>query len=138
MKLQSVAAILKALNEAEVRALVVGGLAVNAHGYLRFTKDADLAIQLDPANIERAFRALATLGYQPRVPISAAQFSIPAMRESWIRDKGMKVLQFASDAHRETQLTCLSSSHLISIRNMSAPFPSRFNYLGKSRSSRVT
>lgn len=24
------------------------------------------------------------------------------MRASWIRDKGMKVLQFASDAHRET------------------------------------
>jgi len=33
MKLSSVAAILHSLNEAQVRALVVGGLAVNAHGY---------------------------------------------------------------------------------------------------------
>lgn len=104
MRLQSVAAILEALNYADVRALVVGGLAVNAHGYLRFTQDADLAVQLDPGNIERAFRALATLGYEPRVPISAAQFSDPAMRESWVREKGMKVLQFASDRHRETPI----------------------------------
>lgn len=104
MKLTSVAVILSALNEAGVRALVVGGLAVNAHGYLRFTKDADLAVELVPENINRAFLGLARLGYQPRVPITAAQFADPALRASWIRDKGMKVLQFASDAHRETPI----------------------------------
>lgn len=104
MKLASVALILKVLNDADVRALVVGGLAVNAHGYLRFTKDADLAVELLPENIKRAFQALASLGYRPRVPITASQFADPAMRESWIRDKGMKVLQFASDAHRETPI----------------------------------
>ncbi|MEP6955378.1 MAG: hypothetical protein ABI883_01020 [Chthoniobacterales bacterium] len=104
MKLSSVAAILRVLNAAEVRALVVGGLAVNAHGYIRFTKDADLAVELVPQNIERAFAALAGLGYRPRVPITAAQFADPVMRESWIREKEMKVLQFASDAHRETPI----------------------------------
>ena len=104
MKLASVATILDALNTAEVRALVVGGLAVNAHGYLRFTKDADLAVDLVPENIERAFRALATLGYQPRIPITASQFADPVLRDSWIREKGMKVLQFYSDAHRETPI----------------------------------
>lgn len=104
MKLQSVVAILRVLNDAKVRALVVGGLAVNAHGYLRFTKDADLAIQLVPDNIKRTFEALARLSYHPRVPITAAQFADPAMRERWIREKEMKVLQFASDFHRETPL----------------------------------
>ncbi|MEO7723839.1 MAG: hypothetical protein ABIU29_03995 [Chthoniobacterales bacterium] len=104
MKLASVATILDALNTAEVRALVVGGLAVNAHGYLRFTKDADLAVDLVPENTERAFRAFATLGYQPRVPITASQFADPALRDRWIREKGMKVLQFYSDAHRETPI----------------------------------
>ncbi len=103
MKLASVATILDALNTAE-GALVVGGLAVNAHGYLRFTKDADLAVDLVPENIERAFRALATLGYQPRVPITASQFADSGLRDGWIREKGMKVLQFYSDAHRETPI----------------------------------
>jgi len=104
MKLSSIAAILRALNAAQVRALVVGGLAVNAHGYLRFTKDADLAVELVPDNIARTFAALAELGYQPRVPITAAQFADPALRERWIREKEMKVLQFASDLHRETPI----------------------------------
>lgn len=102
MKVASVAAILNALNAADVRALVVGGLAVIAHGYLRLTKDADIAIDLAPENIARTFAALATLGYQPRVPITAAQFADPALRARWIRDKQMKVLQFYSDLHRET------------------------------------
>lgn len=34
--------VLRTLNEHEVRYLVVGGLAVVAHGYVRFTKDLDL------------------------------------------------------------------------------------------------
>jgi len=102
MKLASVAAVLEAMNRENVRVLVVGGLAVNAHGYLRFTKDADLAIELVPNNIERAFLALASLGYRPHVPITAAQFADPALRASFIRDKDMKILQFWSDAHRET------------------------------------
>lgn len=102
MKLSSVAAVLEALERENVRAIVVGGLAVNAHGYLRFTKDADLAVELVPDNIERAFRALASIGYRPHAPITAAQFADPAVRASLIRDKEMKILQFWSDAHRET------------------------------------
>lgn len=42
MKLQSFEAVVGALNDAGVRYLIAGGLAVNAHGYLRFTHDVDL------------------------------------------------------------------------------------------------
>ena len=102
MKLASFEAIARALESAGVRYLVAGGLAVAAHGYLRFTKDADLVIQFDAENIHRAFAALASLGYRPLVPIKAEQFSDTATREGWIREKGMQVLQFWSEAHRET------------------------------------
>lgn len=102
MKLASFEAIVAALNQAGVRYLVAGGLAVNAHGYLRFTKDVDLVIRLSPQDILAAFSALAAMGYQPKVPITAEQFSDPTLRESWIRDKGMVVLNFWSDQHRET------------------------------------
>ncbi len=80
------------------------GLAVNAHGYLRFTKDLDVVVQLIPDNIFRAFAALQGLGYRPLVPITAAQFADAGLRESWVREKGMRVLQFWSDAHRETPI----------------------------------
>jgi hypothetical protein len=104
MKLTSVIAIATALQDAGVRYLVAGGLAVNAHGYLRFTKDVDIVVQLIPDNIERAFASLSAAGYRPSVPITAAQFADTDMRAGWIRDKNMKVLQFWSDAHRETPI----------------------------------
>jgi hypothetical protein len=102
VKLASFEALVAALGTAGVRYLVAGGLAVNAYGYLRFTKDVDLVVQLVPETIEAAFRALATLGYRPMAPITATQFANPALRAGWIRDKGMQVLQFWSDQHRET------------------------------------
>ena len=104
MKLASFEAIVRALSEAGVRYLVAGGLAVNAHGYLRFTKDVDFVVQLIPDNIKRAFAALEALGYTPLAPVTAEQFADRATREGWIRDKGMQVLQLWSDSHRETSI----------------------------------
>lgn len=104
MKLNSFDAIVRVLNDAGVRYLVVGGLAVNAHGYLRFTKDVDLVIQLIPDNIMQALDALRTLGYRPLAPVTARQFSDQAIREDWIRGKGMQVFQLWSDDHVETSI----------------------------------
>jgi len=67
MKLTSLEAIFRALNDAGVRYLVADGLAVNAHGYLRYTKDVDFVVALEPDNIIEAFRGLGTLGYKPLV-----------------------------------------------------------------------
>jgi hypothetical protein len=100
VKLSSFEALADALNESGVRYLVAGGLAVAAHGYLRFTKDVDIVIRLIPDNIERMFAALSSLGYRPNVPITKEQFSNSDLRNSWVRDKGMQVLQFWSDSQR--------------------------------------
>ena len=102
MKLASFEALVAAFENAGVRYLVAGGLAVNAYGYLRFTRDVDVVVQLVPENVERAFAALKALGYRPLVTVTASQFADRAMRESWIRDKGMQDLQFWGDAHRDT------------------------------------
>jgi len=118
MKLASLEAIFRALNDAGVRYLVAGGLAVNAHGYLRFTKDVDFVLHLVPGNIERAFSALARLGYKPNIPVTASQFADPEQRQSWIRDKGMQVLQLWSDAHIETPIDIF----------VSEPFPFNEEY----------
>jgi hypothetical protein len=104
VKLASLEAIVAALNREGVSYLIAGGLAVNAHGYIRTTLDVDLVVSLDPANVARAFEALAALGYRPMVPITAAQFADAEMRRGWIREKGMKVLNFFSDRHRETNV----------------------------------
>lgn len=102
MKLASFIAIVSALEDAGVRYLVAGGLAVNAHGHVRFTRDVDLVIELVPENIHSTFHALATLGYKPTVPVTAESFADPASREDWIRTKGMVVLNFQSPGHALT------------------------------------
>jgi hypothetical protein len=104
MKLASFTAIATALESAGVRYLVAGGLAVNAYGYLRFTKDVDIVVQLVPENIQRTFGALGSLGFRPSVPITSLQFADSETRAGWIRDKQMQVLQFWSDEHLETPI----------------------------------
>jgi hypothetical protein len=102
MKLASFEAIVSALNAADVRFIVVGGVAVNAHGYLRFTKAVDLVIRLSPRDIVSAFRALEQIDYRPSNPVSAEDFADAEKREGWRREKGMPVLKMWSDLHRET------------------------------------
>lgn len=104
MKVASFEAIARALHDASARYLVAGGLAVNAHGYLRFTKDVDLVLQLDRPNVQRALGALTMLGYRPAIPVAAEQFADPSQREAWAREKGMQVFQLWSDQHRETPI----------------------------------
>jgi hypothetical protein len=104
MRLSAFDAVAQALQSASVRYLVAGGLAVNAHGYLRFTADIDLVLALDPANIRAAFEALTKLGYRPSVPIGVDQFADPAQRRRWATEKGMQVLSLFSDRHPETSV----------------------------------
>lgn len=94
--------IFAALQATGARYVVVGGVAVNLHGYQRFTKDVDLVVELIPERTLRVLQALQELGYRPNIPVRAADFSDPQVRESWVRDKGMMVFQMHSDESRVT------------------------------------
>lgn len=104
MKKTSFDAVARALHDADVPFLVVGGIAVIHHGYGRVTQDVDLVVRLEKSVIERAFAALAEIGYEPSVPITAEQFADASLRERWRKEKGMKVLKFWSERHPETPL----------------------------------
>jgi len=62
MEVRSFEAIVQALDDARVEYLVVGGLAVIAHGYERLTKDVDLVIRLDRENVVRGLRSVVRRG----------------------------------------------------------------------------
>jgi hypothetical protein len=89
--------ILEALNRADVRYLVAGGVAVVLHGYLRTTADLDLVVQLETENARRALQTLGELGYAPRAPVPAEQFANAEVREDWIRDKNLEVFSLWSN-----------------------------------------
>lgn len=94
MELAAFEAVIKALNKRRVRYIVVGGVAVNAHGYIRTTTDIDLVVELESNNILRGFAALADIGFRPSVPVTAEGFSDPVQRQRWRDEKGMQVLNF--------------------------------------------
>jgi hypothetical protein len=54
--------LLAILAKAEVRFIVVGGIAVTLQGYVRFTEDIDLLVDGEKENIGRLLQALASYG----------------------------------------------------------------------------
>lgn len=83
--------VLSALEHEEVCYLVVGGVAVVLHGYLRTTVDLDLVIQLEPQNVRRAIQVFKQLGFEPRVPVPIESFEDEGERARWVREKNATV-----------------------------------------------
>ena len=104
MKLSTLETVFNTLNQANIKYLVAGGIAVNIHGYQRLTADLDLVIQLDADNIKNAMNSLNQLGYSPLIPINANDFADPSKRKNWIETKNMQVLSLQSPQHPETTI----------------------------------
>jgi len=102
MEVRSIEAIVRALNEAQVKYLVVGGLAVNAHGFIRLTRDIDLVLALEPANAAKGLDTLLAIGYHMAIPAKPEEFADAETREHWRRTKEMIVLKLWSDKHQRT------------------------------------
>jgi Nucleotidyl transferase of unknown function (DUF2204) len=58
----SFAKLLALLADADVKFVLVGGLAVTLQGYVRFTEDVDMLIDSSPGNIRRLLAALGHYG----------------------------------------------------------------------------
>ena len=104
MEVRSVETIVRSLNAAKVQYLIVGGLAVNAHGFVRLTRDVDIVLHLEPANAERGLSALLAAGWQLAIPEQPAAFADAALRERWRTEKNLIVLKLWSDVHRRTPI----------------------------------
>jgi hypothetical protein len=83
--------IFEALNAADVRYVVVGGVATVLHGFARLTADLDLIVDLEPKEALKAIRTLSGLGFRPRAPVAADSFADPVIRKGWMEGKGMRV-----------------------------------------------
>lgn len=63
------------LAAANVRFVVVGGLAVLLHGIDRLTADVDLIVDPAPGAAAGAVSALTESGYRPLAPVAALEFA---------------------------------------------------------------
>jgi len=83
--------IFKLLNEANVRYVVVGGIATILHGYIRATADIDLVVDLQADEAIKVIDALSSAGFIPKIPVQAREFADESKRTYWIESKGMQV-----------------------------------------------
>jgi hypothetical protein len=86
--------IFECLNDAGVRYIVVGGVAVVLRGVDRITADVDLVVELSQSNALAAVDALLAAGFRAKIPADPRGFADPEIRRSWIADKGMQVMSF--------------------------------------------
>ena len=98
--------VFEALNDAQVRYVVVGGFATVLHGHARLTADIDLVIDLSPSEAGKTLEVLVGLGFRPRAPVNPLAFADPEIRAQWIHEKGMRVFSLWDPANpmREVDL----------------------------------
>jgi hypothetical protein len=104
MRLIDVKAIVQALHNADARYLIVGGLAVIAHGYPRLTVDMDIVLNLQRENVLRAIEALEAIGYRPLAPVAGSEFADDQKRKLWFHEKRMLVFQLRHSDPQSTHL----------------------------------
>ncbi|MBI4404179.1 MAG: hypothetical protein HY537_08460 [Deltaproteobacteria bacterium] len=76
----------------QVEYAIAGGWAVALHGAVRGTVDIDIVLLLTKENLERAERALNSIGLQSRLPVTASD--LIDFREEYIRNKRLLAWRF--------------------------------------------
>jgi hypothetical protein len=90
--------VFRALHRAQVRYLVVGGVAVNLHGVPRLTKDLDVMLDWSADNATRFIECVEAMRLAPRAPVPLRSVLDAANRKAWRDEKGALVFTVAGNA----------------------------------------
>jgi hypothetical protein len=84
-----IAELLQSLVDAQVQYVLVGGLAVQLHGFLRATFDVDLVLAMNDENLARFITVAKRYGLTPGIPVPIDSLRDAAQIDQWHREKGM-------------------------------------------------
>lgn len=84
-----IADLLQSLADAQVAYVLVGGLAVQMHGYMRATYDIDLVLAMDDANLAKFIDVAQAHGLLPNIPAPITALRDVDQIDAWHREKGM-------------------------------------------------
>jgi hypothetical protein len=84
-----IAELLSALAEGQVQYVLVGGMAVQLHGYMRSTFDIDLVLAMNDANLVRFIDVAKRFGLTPSIPVPIDSLRNASLIDQWYREKGM-------------------------------------------------
>jgi len=81
--------LLQALSDGQVQYVLVGGLAVQLHGFLRSTFDIDLVLAMNDGNLSRFIAVAQGYGLVPVIPVAMDSLRNASLIDQWHREKGM-------------------------------------------------
>lgn len=84
-----IAELLQSLADKQVQYVLVGGLAVQLHGFLRATFDIDLVLAMNDENLERFIAVAKHYGLTPAIPVPIDSLKNASQIDQWRREKGM-------------------------------------------------
>ena len=90
--------ILREFRKAKVKYVIVGGMAINLHGFLRSTLDMDILVEMTDENLKKVVTILKKKGYRVMQPVDPMGIADRQTRHDWIRNKHMKAFNFYKDA----------------------------------------
>lgn len=104
--------VFRALNSEKVKYLVVGGVAVNLHGFARFTGDLDLLLLLEEKNLEKMENVMKDLGYRERLPVSVLDLRDHTKVKEWLEKKNMQAFSFFPPKNNPLQIDIIIEESL--------------------------
>lgn len=104
--------IFRELEEREVKYLVIGGIAVNFHGYDRVTGDLDILVGFEKDNLAKFITAIKSLGWTPRLPVSLEAFANAKNRKVWKNKKGMKVFTIYNPKNEPEHVDVMTEDYI--------------------------
>ena len=84
-----IADLLQSLSDEHVQYVLVGGLAVQLHGFLRATFDIDLVVAMNDENLLRFIAVAKQYGLVPAIPVPIDTLRNASQIDQWHREKGM-------------------------------------------------
>lgn len=84
-----IAALLQSLSDEHVQYVLIGGLAVQLHGFLRATFDIDLVLAMNDENLARFIAVANRYGLLPAIPVPIDALRNASQIDQWHREKGM-------------------------------------------------
>ncbi len=112
----------RVLNKYNVQYIMVGGFAVNMHGYIRATKDSDLWLQDDLANRQKLRQAFEELGYGDYPSIETMQFA-PGWTQFYIAGGILLDIMTSMKGLEEQSFEeCLTKARIANLNDVKVPF----------------
>lgn len=99
--------IFAALNKARIKYLVVGGVAVNLYGFIRYTGDIDILLELDEKNLLKMDKLMEEMGYIARIPVQIQELRDIKKLQQWIEEKGMKAYTYLNNKRMSPDIDIL-------------------------------